>query len=454
MAAQPPDLPSPARPLTGGAVMSATSRVTVAVTGALTTVFVARLLGPEGAGGFAIALTLVLLLTTVASLGVEHGIAYYVSSARWGARDALRVVWRLAAVVGVLVALAGLGLRLLVPSAFGGLSPASTAVVVGAMPFALMWFYGSFVALAVDRYEIFALPPALQSGSAMVLAVVLGLAAGLPGAVLALAVSHLLAAVAVVLWARRAPRGAGDGHPRQLRRSVSFGLKGYAANALQFLNHRFDLFIVSAAVGAAAVGQLAVAIAVTSVLLLLPQALSDVLFPRVAALSAGRGAHDRASRAFVEAKGMRHAVMVITAGVVVLAGALLVLVVPVFGEEFRPAIGLGLILLPGVALIGIGQILSATIVGRGRPIYSLYSALIVTPLTIGLYIWLVPALGAQGAALAKTASYTLSFALALFFYRRVTGAAPLRLFVPTREELADLRALAPAIRTWLRARVP
>lgn len=151
---------------------------------------------------------------------------------------------------------------------------------------------------------------------------------------------------------------------------------------------------------------------------------------------------------------MRHAVIVIAASTVVLAGALLLLVVPVYGAEFRPAIELGLILLPGVALIGIGQILSATIVGRGRPIYSLYSALIVTPLTIGLYLWLVPTLGAQGAALAKTASYTLSFALALYFYRRLTGGAPLRLFVPTREELADLRALAPAIRTWLRARVP
>lgn len=454
MAAQPPDVPPAARPLTGGAVMSATSRVTVALTGALTTIFVARLLGPEGAGGFAIALTLVLLLTTLASLGVEHGIAYYVSSGRWGARDALRMVWRVAGVAGVVVAAAGLALRLLVPSAFGDLSVASTAVVVGTMPFALGWFYGSFVALAVDRYEIFALPPAVQSATAMVLVVVLGLVAGLPGAVLALAISHLLAALAVLWWARRAPHGRGDGHPRQLRRSVSFGLKGYAANALQFLNHRLDLFIVSAVVGAAAVGQLAVAIAVTSVLLLLPQALSDVLFPRVAALSAGSRADDHASRAFVEAKGMRHAVIVILATTVVIAAALVILVVPVYGPQFRPAIELGLILLPGVALIGIGQILSATIVGRGRPIYSLYSALIVTPVTIGLYLWLVPALGAEGAALAKTASYTLSFALALHFYRRVTGGAPLGLFVPTRAEMADLRALVPAIRTWLRARVP
>ncbi len=86
--------------------------------------------------------------------------------------------------------------------------------------------------------------------------------------------------------------------------------------------------------------------------------------------------------------------------------------------------------------------------GRGKPIYSLYSALIVTPLTVALYLVLVPSLGAQGAALVKSASFTLSFALGVFFYRRVTGSVALSLFVPTRDELRDLRALAPQIRAW------
>lgn len=133
----------------------------------------------------------------------------------------------------------------------------------------------------------------------------------------------------------------------------------------------------------------------------------------------------------MEAKSLRHAVLVIACGTVVVAGALLFLVVPVFTEEFRPAIELGLILLPGVALLGVGQILSETIVGRGKPIYSVYSALIVTPLTVALYLVLVPSLGAEGAALVKSASFTLSFALGVFFYRRVTGSVALSLFVPT-----------------------
>jgi O-antigen/teichoic acid export membrane protein len=448
--ATPPADTTPLRPITGGVAMSAVSRILVAITGAVTTILVARLLGPAGAGSFAVALTLVVMLTTFSTLGVEHGVAYYVSSGRWAPRAALGSARRVALVIGSVAALVGLAAQVLVPSAFAGLSTASTVLVVAAMPFALLWFYSSYVALAVDRYEGFVVAPAVQSTVAMALVLAGGVTFGLTGALVALTASHLVAAAATLRILRGLPEGGGDGEPRQLRRAVGFGIKGYAGNALQLLNLRLDVFIVAAAVGAAAVGQLSVAVAVTGVLWLLPQALSEVLFPRVAALSAAQAddVDARRHREMVETKGVRHAVLLIVAASVVMAAALVLLVTPVFGAEFRPAVELGLILLPGVALFGVGQVLSATIVGRGRPEYTLYIALAVTPMTVAGYFLAVPALGATGAVVVKTLSYALSTVLTVAFYRRVTGGAPVRLFVPTREELRDLLHLAPQVRRW------
>lgn len=426
--------------------MSAASRGSVAVTGAVMTILVARLLGPEGAGAFAVALTLVVMLTTFATLGVEHGVAYFVSSGSWAARDALASVTRIALLTGSAAALIGLGARLAAPSAFAGLTVASTALVVGAMPFALLWFYRSYIALALDRYEGFVIPPAVQSGVAMVLVLAGALAFGLTGALVALTVSHLAAALTTWRTLRGVTPTAGDGERRQLLRAMRFGVKGYAGNALQLLNVRLDVFVLSAAVGAAAVGQLAVAVAVTGVMWLLPQALSEVIFPRIAALSADPD--QEGQRTMVETKGVRHAVLLIMAGAAVIVVALLVLVTPVYGEAFGPAIELGLILLPGVALFGVGQVLSAVIVGRGHPQYTLYTAMVVTPLTVVGYLLLVPALGATGAALVKTASFTLSFVLTIGFYRLATGSVSPGLFVPTRDEMRDLSGLVPQIRTW------
>src|SRR3954451_24165381 len=102
-------MPEPApRPLTGGAVMGAMSRVTVAGTGAVTTILIARLLGPDGSGGYFAAQSAVLLLTVFTTLGVEHGVAYFVSSGAWAATSAFRAALRMAAVTGALGTVAGI----------------------------------------------------------------------------------------------------------------------------------------------------------------------------------------------------------------------------------------------------------------------------------------------------------------------------------------------------------
>lgn len=442
--------PNP-RPLTGGAVMSGTSRISVAVTGAATTILIARALGPEGSGAYFVAQSLMLLLTVAMSVGIEHGIAYYVSSGAWAPRRAFSAALRVAFAVGALGAALGLGARVIVPSAFASLSVGETAVVVAGLPFALTWFYVSFIALATDRYEAYVMPAAAQSALALALVTPGALAFGIGGAVVGLTLANVLVGVSAVIWARRTlPRDGAQERP-MLRKAISFGIKGNAANALQLLNYRLDLFILSAVASAAAVGRYSVAVAVTTVLWLLPQGLADVLFPRVAQLTAREGEDADAHREMVEVKSLRHVTLAVVVTALVLAAALELLVVPIYGEEFRPSIELGLILLPGAALIGIAGVLSATIVGRGKPIYSLYIALITTPLTIGLYAVLIPWLDAKGAAIASSVSYAASFVLACVFYARVTGRRPLPLLRPGRSELDDLRSLPGAVTSWLRS---
>ncbi|HET6551610.1 MAG TPA: polysaccharide biosynthesis C-terminal domain-containing protein, partial [Solirubrobacter sp.] len=373
--------------------------------------------------------------------------AYYVSGGQWAAADAFRTSLRFAARIGVAGAAAGVLARLAVPAAFGGLSVTECAVAAAALPFALAWFYASYVALADDHYEAYVLPPVLQSAALLVLGVPLILAFGVAGAIVALLAAHVLTAAATVAWGRRRLGGGrGPAAPGRLRQSLAFGIKSYSGNALQVLSYRLDFFILSAVASTAVLGHYAVAVAVTTVLWLLPQALSEVVFPRVAALSADEGAE--AHRAFVEAKSLRHATLASAVSAIVLAVALVTLVVPVYGPDFEDSIALGLIRLPGVALIGVAGTMTATIVGRGKPEYALQMALIATPLTLALYAGLIPWLEATGAALASSLSFAIGFALAIVAYRRATGAGVARRLLPTRSELDDYRTLWPKIREW------
>ncbi len=437
----------PVRRLRAGAVLNAGGQAIAALAGALTTVAVARLLGPEGAGAFAIAITLLALLTTVGAAGLDAGVTYMVGSGRWNPWRAFVRAQGAAMVLGLTGVALGMAGRLLVPSAFAGLSTSLTLIAIVGLPFALSWLYAASVAVALSRYEAYVALPVTQAVTMLAAVTALCAVDGLRGAVIGLAASQVVGAAAGIRWARREVRGAapptGDrADTGGLREALRFGFLTYPANVLQFLNFRLDLFLLNALATTADVGRYSVAVSVTSVMWLLPRALSAVVFPRVAHLDAG-GAMDEAHRNMVEEKSVRHVVAITVVVALALAVALVGLVPLIYGPEFEDAIVLGLILLPGVSLLGIGNVLFATILGRGQSRYSLYSSLLATPPTLLLYALLIPSMDATGAALASTLSYTLSFGLAVVFYRRQTGRAVLPLLVPGRDEFRDYgRALA------------
>ena len=435
------------RSLAPGAAVAAAAQVALTIAGAIATVAVARMLGPEGVGAYAVATAFLLLLTSGATLGLESGIVFRVGSGLWAPRRAWAETQLAALALGLLGASAGVGIALLVPSAFAGLSLGLVALLAFSLPFGLSWIYAASVAVARDRYEDYALPSLAQALVVAVGAVVLTAAFGLSGAVASLALAHVVAAAVLALRSRRALRVAA-GTPASegnLRAAAGFGLKTYGANALQLLNYRLDLFVLNAVAAGAVVGRYSIAVAVTSLVWLLPRALSAVLLPRVAALA---GHEDREA---VEAKSVRHAVVLVAVSAVGVGGGLL-LVPLVYGATFGPAIGLGLIILPGAALLGVANVLMATVVGRGRPGLSLAGSLVSVPVTAALYLLLIPPFGAPAAALASSLSYALSFALAAFFYRRVTGAGLRARLVPTRDELEDYRRLWVSVRAARRAR--
>ena len=427
------------RSLAPGAALAAGGQVAATATAALATVIVARLLGPEGMGAYAIAVGFLLFLTTFGTLGLESGIAYRVSSGVWAPRRAWAETQVAALLLGLLGAATGIGAAFLVPSAFRGVSLSLVVVLAFALPFVLSWVYATAVALASDRYEVAVLPSLGRAVAPLVGVAALGAAFGRTGAVAALVAASVVAAVVALLAIpRRLAAGSGDGGG--LRAAGTFGLRTYGANVLQFLSYRLDLFVLNAVAAGAVVGRYSVAAAVTSLVWLLPRALSTVLLPRLAALSAA-GLEERESRDVVEAKSVRHATLLVAASALLLALAIVPLVPLVYGRDFAPAIGLALVLLPGAALLGIANVLMTTVVGRGRPGYSLAGALVSTPVTVALYVLVIPPFGARGAAVASTVSYALSFVLSTYFFRRATGVRVTSCLVPTRDELADYARL-------------
>ena len=321
-------------------------------------------------------------------------------------------------------------------------------VTAGAVPFALSWTYASSVALAVDHYGLYAVPQAAQSSIGLIASPILAALFGESGAIVGLTASHVLAAAGTFLWTAGVLRSGGSAGPGlgQLSRAIRFGLKTHLSNVLSFVNYRLDLFILNGVASGAKVGQYSIAVSVTSAVWLLPRALSTVVVPRLARLSVGGARGDAAYQDMVETKSVRHTTLVVAVTSVGLAGFLIALVLLFYGPEFRPSIVLGLILLPGTALVGIAGTVAAIVVGRDHPAYTLRGALLTTPPTILLYLLIVPRLDAVGAALASTVSYAVGFFVGAYFFRLATGRRVWPIVLPTRDELMDYRRLIEGFR--------
>jgi O-antigen/teichoic acid export membrane protein len=441
----------PRRHLGAGAALSVVAQAGPLAAAAVLSIVLARTIGPSGNGRYVLLLTLVGLTSMVVSLGLHAGITFEVSRRRWSAGRAFRASYRMALVLGLIGILVAFGFFLLTQhTVFSGISSSVALLALASLPLTLAYEYGAAILLARERYEQYTSLLVVHAFTLMLIGVGLVIPFGLPGAVAGIPASALIGSVmAAKLIRDEAARDTVGDRGDSLGRAVRFGLQSWGANLLQQVNYRLDVLILGGFATAAAVGVYSVALTLTSVAWILPQALQIVLFPRAAGLdeSALTGEVEVGESDETVAKAVRHGVLLtIPAGAAV---AILLLVgIPLFyGPKFHQTIALGFILLPGVLLLGVAKILGSVITGRGFPRYALYTAAVSVPLTLVLYFGLISQFDAWGAAVASCLSYAVGAILGVVFFRRVTGLGMRRAFVPTRDDLRDYGLAAKLARS-------
>lgn len=441
------------RHLGAGAALSVVAQGGPLLAAAALSIVLARTIGPSGNGHYVLLLTLVGLTSMAVSLGLHSGITYEVSRRRWSVERASRAAYLLALLLGLVGILGGLGFFLLThDTVFGGISTPVALLALASLPLTLAYEYGAVILLARERYEQYTGLIVLHAGTLALIGVGLAVPFGLTGAVAGIPASALIGSIAAVkLLQDEALRDPVSDAGSSLQRALRFGILSWGANLLQQVNYRFDVLILGGFATAADVGVYSVALTLTGIAWVLPQALQTVLFPRAASLdeSARSGEVTSAESDEAVARAIRHGVLLMLPTGLVVAVLLLVGVPLVYGHPFHETVPLGFVLLPGVLLIGVGKIVGSAIIGRGRPRYALYGAAISVPLTLGLYLGLIPPFGAWGAAIGSSISYAASSVLGLIFFRRVTAIGLRRAFVPTREDLTDYRLAATLARSRL-----
>ena len=274
----------------------------------------------------------------------------------------------------------------------------------------------------------------IQLVVALVIQVVLAAAGYLTAtsALIALTVGAATSAgFALVLVAREVPLRLGL-DSKILRTFLGFGIRGYTANLMMFLNYRLDALIVNGLRGAASVGYYSIATAMAETLWYGANAFALVMFPHVSSL-------DRKEADRITPVVCRNTVFLTLIGAVVMFVVSRQLILIVFGSAMTPALHPLWLLLPGIVTLSVAKVISSYLSGIGKPIYSTYIAAATLVLTIALDLLLIPPYGINGAAIASSIVYTCTAVASVLFFRFESGAGFMETLVVRPEDFVRYR---------------
>jgi O-antigen/teichoic acid export membrane protein len=397
------------------------ARVALLGLGFISSIILARTLGPEGRGLFALVLVLPGLVKTLALLGFEQANAVY-AGLEPERRRAL--VWQSAAiavVMGGAVAAASAGFLVLG-------APGSQALMQGPLwlyllalstvPCGLVTEYWGAILRGMNRIVLLNVAGVgtTVAGLVVVVALVVWLRLDVAGAVWA---DWLINVGAVVLMAVLLKYVGAWGRPSFDRplwgRAARFALPAHGGTVAAYLNYRVDEIIIAALLPAEQLGFYVLAVGIAERLWILPGAVATALLPHLT--------NSQKRDPGLPAILARH-VMLWTGIACLLVFVLAdVLVQGLYSPAFAATVAPLRWLLPGIFTLSIGKVLVAELLAREKPRYTVWASGVAAVVNIAGNLLLVPRMGITGAAIASSISYSLLSLMLIRYYLRETGVS-------------------------------
>ena len=412
------------------------------IVGLVSTILIARLLGAEGKGVLAIVAAIPSLGLGVASFGLGPALGFMAGKDTYPARDlaSAAVVWSL--LLGLAVGMLVWVFRgVLLASVMKGMTSQDLAVVLVSLP---AYYVGAFIGALFAGHGRAVAMAGLQSLAATInLAAVIAASVLLPGrssaVVIALSIASGLNAVcALIVY-----RAGFTLSPRRIvqitRAATPYAARSYVGQATSMFFLRADVFFLNFFAGPAAVGVYSVATNLAEKLWLLSNPVSTAVYRQIT------GAQRQDSVRITTLTSRALLVLNGVAGIVLVAVAI-PFVPLVYGAQFSAAIWYLALLVPGVVIYAVCQPYNQFFAGQlGRPGVPSSLAAVMMALSAVLYVTLIPWMGASGAALGSTLSYSTALVGYAWLMPRAAGVTIRDMLLPTRSDVALYRSVGVSV---------
>jgi len=394
------------------------AQVGVALLSLVNVMIVSRALGPSGRGNVAFLTAIAMLTSNLATMGIHEANVNLVGSEPRLKRALAGNSLVLSTLFGAIGIVAVAVLMVVAPGVKGDAGTSLIVLTLSSVPILVLNTYLRAVIQGEYAFGVsnltWSLPAVINVAVNGSLVLVGKLTVGLA---LATWIAGQAIATAIMVW-HIARRSEGFGRPSMslARRTLGFGTRSHVGRVMLLGNYRLDQWILGAMAGPTELGLYSVAVALAEALFLLPTSLAMVQRPDLVRVSQADAVR-RSSAVFRNAL-----ILTFVTGVVLVLVAPLIIVV-LFGEDFRGAINELRILACGafgiVALKQLGNALTA----RQMPTRASLAIASAFVSTVVLDLLLIPTHGGIGASIASTVSYTLGGVVMVVIFTRSLGGS-------------------------------
>jgi O-antigen/teichoic acid export membrane protein len=411
-------------------------------------IILARSLGPELRGVYALIIFIHTVLLKLGSLGIESANTYFTGSQQYKIKDIVSN-----SLINCILISAGLILSFYIISNINTvqtyfnlnqIKPFYLWLVVLSIPFSLLYLYLLHIVLGMEeiiKYNKINIFKYFFHFITLLLFLLI-LKQKLFGAVISHVLTTLVLTLFIIFIIRKITKISISFKYELSKSAAKYGFKAYFGNLAQFLNYRLDFLLISAFLAPNAVGFYAIAVGMAETLWILPGAIATVLFPRVSSLNDTDANH-------LTPRITRHTYFIIFIFVLILFFMAKLIIKIFFGAEFLPSVRPLLLLLPGVIALAGSKTLTADLAGRGKPQIGTFAAFISLAINVPLNLYLIPKWGISGAAFASSVSYIFANLMVIFAFVNISNQSWFDILFIKKIDLGDYKNVLFNLKTVL-----
>jgi O-antigen/teichoic acid export membrane protein len=420
-----------------------TTRISQLLLGIVTSIIIARVLGPEGKGIYTLAILLPMLLITFVNFGIAPASVYYIGKKKYspleifGSNIIFSILLSIFAIIAGLVVIFFFG-----NNVFPGVAKEYLLLTLYLVPFQIFLTFVVNILLGLQRIKKYNFINLIHNFVFLVLIIIflLGFNFEVKAVIIARILSFILACIVLFFLTKKEVGGVVLYIKKSLFKDFFiYGSKIYLISIFSFLLTRIDMFMINIFLNPFEVGFYSIAVGLSEKIWLISLSAGTVLFPKISS-----EINDKKLKEFTPlvCRNVLWITIFITILLLFLGPYMIVLF---YSEQFIKSILPFQILLIGAIAISGSRILSNDLSGRGRLKENMYLSAFSVILNIVLNIILIPKFGITGAAWATAISYTIVFLGRIIIYSKISRNSIVKIMFIQKSDIALYRSFASTL---------